>query len=694
MIDYGYNQVEISGGTQYINDADLETLLTGIKAIGASRVRILLAWTLIETSHGVYSWANADRAVNACIAHGLQPHLLLSVTSNLIGLAVLPSYHTATTYGEFCGAVAAHYGPQGLNVAQSYEIWNEPNNVSFFPYAKHPDTYVTYLAAAYRAIKAVHPSSTVVSGGTMATGTGWPSLSPIDWYTAIYAAGGNAYFDALGYHWYAGDLKFNKYQPTSANDAFWPMLANVRSLMVLKGDTAKNVWTTELGVASPPQTNVVAQQWMADYITALATLNYLGPFFIYSYRNTGTKPGKGNENMYGITDYLFNPKQPLYTYCQTIATSDGQPTQAPLPGNPPNPLPAPPILLTATAVASTTINLTWATAPLQPMPSKPNQTFGGRRGHYSGSGDASQLYIMTPAPVSFNIYNQGVKIANTALTNYVVTSLLPGTPQNFYVTAVDIYGHESLPSNTVNTTTAAPAGAQSFYQYNFIGTGSTTPPMFNQVGLGFSVSGDVALHNHSTTDGTFYTIAPNNNDQSSTDHFSEITLAGAAPTYGEVSAIAVVRTNSTATQWVGAFSYWGGADSIRIITFYNNTITIQEAAPGRALVAGEKLRCTARDNIYTATMIDINGVQTDLLSWSDVSGVYPGPTNRRTGFGWQFIRSGGTNYDAPGITGLWKGFDVGPVIIQPGVNDAWELGVTDESDWPDLFATGLWQGEV
>lgn len=693
MIDYGYNQVEISGGSKIVNDADLQNILIGIKSIGAGRVRILLAWDIIETSRGVYSWANVDRAVNACVANGLIPHFVISVAANLIGLANMPSFHSPATYGEFCGAIATRYGPAGMNVSQSYEIWNEPNNVAFFPYAKHPETYVTYLQAAFVAIKASHPSSIVVCGGSQAVGTGWPTVSPIDWYTAIYAAGGNAFFDALGFHWYSENLAFVFSAPTSAGDLIWPMLAQVRALMVAKGDTAKQVWLTELGVKSPPETNIIAQQWMQAYITNIATLNYLGPFFIYNYRNTGTTVGKGNNNCFGIVDFMLNPKQPLYSYCQTIATSDGTPTQPPPPGKPPNSQPAPPITLTASSIGSTTVNLTWAVEQLQPLPTKTNQSFGGRRGHFSSSG-ASQQSFLTPAPVSFNIYDAGVKIANVSDTNYTVTQLLPGTPQNFYVTAIDIYGHESLPSNTVTFTTAAPPGAQQFFQYNFTGTGSTTPVTFVQLGVGFNVSGGVALHNHSSVDGTFYLVAPNTADQASTDHFSEITLAAAAPTYGEVSAIALTRLNAAGTQWVGAFSYWGGVDSCRIVTFYNNIITIQNAVSTRALVIGEKLRCTAQGNIYTATMTDVNGVMTDLVSWTDLSNIFPGATNRRTGLGWQFIRSSSVNYDAPGISGLWKGFDVGPVVTQPGVSDCWELGVTHSRDWPEVITTGLWQAEV
>ncbi len=51
----------------------------------------------------------------------------------------------------------------------------------------------------------------------------------------------------------------------------------------------------------------------------------------------------------------------------------------------------------------------------------------------------------------YNVYVDGVKINNTVIstTNYTLTNLYNGQEYNIYITAVDIYGNESLPSHIV-----------------------------------------------------------------------------------------------------------------------------------------------------------------------------------------------------------------------------------------------------
>jgi aryl-phospho-beta-D-glucosidase BglC (GH1 family) len=58
--------------------------------------------------------------------------------------------------------VAARYKPDGVT---TFEIWNEPNNASFWQPRPNPAAYTADLIAAYAAIKKASPSAFVISGG-------------------------------------------------------------------------------------------------------------------------------------------------------------------------------------------------------------------------------------------------------------------------------------------------------------------------------------------------------------------------------------------------------------------------------------------------------------------------------------------------------------------------------------------------
>ena len=62
----------------------------------------------------------------------------------------------------------------------------------------------------------------------------------------------------------------------------------------------------------------------------------------------------------------------------------------------------------------------------------------------------------------YDVYMNGVFLASSVATTYVVTNLAVSTSYSFYIIAKDIFGNRSIASNTVNVTTAA--------------TADTTPP--------------------------------------------------------------------------------------------------------------------------------------------------------------------------------------------------------------------------
>jgi hypothetical protein len=629
VIDYGYCQSELCWGNNLIPEADVRRVLQGIKDVGGSRVRMGVQVGTVE---------DLDRALNLCTEYGIKP-LLCLINNPAFGYAASPS-----AFATMCRTIALRYGPAGTNQVAEYELFNESNLVFNAPNGADPTNFVQYLKAGYTAIKAVHSSSTVIAGGTTPAVESWLTKDPVQWYRGIYAAGGGAYFDAAGFHLYVDG-------PPSPAHLSWKYMTDLRDLMVANGDTAKKVWVTEVGVGYPfPGVTSVAQarDWLKIMIEGILSYNWMGPPFIYSYRDCTTNTQDAN-SVFGIVHFDFSPKEPLYSYAKTIAGAAGVDVTPP----------TAPTGVLISDVAATSVAATW-----------------------NPSTDDTGVF-------GYRVYSGGVKIAESATTSVVLSNLLPGSPYTISVTAVDAAGNESTASASASFTTSAPSGLQALFAYEF--SGSTVPTVFTQLGLGFSVSSGVALPVASATDGAFYTVAPYNLDQQSVDAFSEISQSGSS-TASDRAALAVVGLKPDGSEWVAAGIFGGGsADSCKILTRVGGVVRVRAARNTTPLLAGERLRLTREGNTYTAARIS-GGVATEWVQWVDVGGVFPA-VNRRTGIGWQHLRVGAVNYPAPGITG-WRSSDVGPVQTSGGVSDVWTLAVAAEDDWDQLIATGLWQSTV
>lgn len=644
MIDYGYNQAEICWGDSYIDEVNIRKVLQGIKDIGGSRVRLAVqAGTL----------ADLDRAVNLSVQYGLKP-LLCIIDNPSLGYD-----GSVAGYGRMCTAIAKRYGVQGTNQVTEYELFNEPNFSGDSPRVTDPASFTNWLKAGYTAIKAVHSSSTVICGGvTPAADSAFfgITVNPITWYAGIYAAGGGKFFDHAGFHLYASE-------PPTPSILPWTFMTALRALMVAQGDSAKQVWVTEVGVGYPGGPGItdlaMARDWLKIMVQGIESYSWTGPFYIYNYRDCTTNTNDFN-SIYGMVYNSYNPKQPVYDYAKTIrgtGTADTTP-------------PSTPTGLTVTDVTDQSAALTWNTS------------------------------TDNVGVIDYWVYLNGVKSAVSATTSVKLTALTPGSPYAVSVTAVDAAGNESSAVTGAFTTNVPSAGAvQAFFQYNFAGTGSTLPTTFVQLGLGFSVASDVALPNASGSAGTFWTVAPYTLDQQSPDHSSEI-MQATASAYPDRAALALARVSPDGTQWVGALISGGGkADACKILTASGGTITLRKACNAIPLQPGERLHLAVKGNVYTASRITPDGVSTDVLSWTDINNAYPGKANLRTGVGWWHKRVGSVNYPAPGVTGTWKASDLSAVAPSSsggfgGGFDLWMLAVTDEDDLGLVYSAGLWEAAL
>lgn len=311
--DFGFCQSEL-GNPDWFTTQEIRDTLQGIKDIGASHVRLAAWWVNIEpTLNGGYVWTGMDRAMNLCEEYGVTP--LVCITSP--APAGTP---TITDYAELCGAIAARYGASGTQQLSQYEIYNEINHRSYYaPFESNFGVahYTDLLIAAAAAIRAVDSRAFILTAGFMSTADFAPNdILPSTFLQGIYNEGGGDAFDGVAYHWYSGLPDFSGMEEPTRDQYFYEDLLACRAIMVAEEDDEKDVYITEMGFPITLDPDVRAD-WTAKQIELLADLPWVRRSYIYNFR-PGNETESGADAQYGIVDWDFTPKLPLYDYVASI----------------------------------------------------------------------------------------------------------------------------------------------------------------------------------------------------------------------------------------------------------------------------------------------------------------------------------------------------------------------------------------
>ena len=333
----GTKPVGISYGDTlpFLSPAVLNHTLDDAVALGVRWVRADLAWDDIQPSGATdWEWSNFDRVVAATTARSLHVLPILAYTpvwarprgsSSDKAAPVNPNQFSA-----FARAATQRYSSLGVH---SWEIWNEPNVVSFWQPAPNPGAYVTLVQVTAAAIRSVDSQARVISGGLAPTATSGGDISQLDFLTAFCAHGGLQYVDAVGYHPYSYPVPPGYNAPWNA----WAQIATTtrsfKSVLASYGAPGKKIWLTEYGAPtngpgvgatltnykldqSPDHVDEALQAEIAtDSVALAAASSIIGPLFWYSYQDLGTDPSNA-ENFYGLRRFDGSAK-PAYGALQT-----------------------------------------------------------------------------------------------------------------------------------------------------------------------------------------------------------------------------------------------------------------------------------------------------------------------------------------------------------------------------------------
>jgi polysaccharide biosynthesis protein PslG len=206
---------------------------------GATSVRIAFYWARAEPAPGAVDLAVYDTPVLAAARAGLDVLPVVFATpewARLVPGAFASPPRDPAEYGHVLGALVRRYGPNGSLWAEhpdvrprpvrEWQIWNEPNLVTYWSEQPFASRYVALLRAARQALRAADPGARAILAGLP---NGWAALRQ------IYRAGGRRLFDAVAIHPY-----------TQKASRVARYVEEARKVMARFGDRRKPIWVSEI----------------------------------------------------------------------------------------------------------------------------------------------------------------------------------------------------------------------------------------------------------------------------------------------------------------------------------------------------------------------------------------------------------------------------------------------------------------
>jgi hypothetical protein len=225
-------------------------------------------------------------------------------------------YANEADYANIASALVRRYAAMGVH---AYEVWNEPNNPAFWPSGVDAAQYTALLRAAYPAIKAADPSSTVLPAGLM-------NQTSYDFLQGMYNAGARGSYDAENFHLYPGNPNHCNLDSSGRQSVYsFCLLDGLRAEMTANADPAP-VWLTEIGWSTcTTRRYCYSRSQQAGYLTTAFRLLRSGRYpyvqntLIYQLRNNPFVTASWDwGSSLGLVDLDFGVR-PAYKALQQVA---------------------------------------------------------------------------------------------------------------------------------------------------------------------------------------------------------------------------------------------------------------------------------------------------------------------------------------------------------------------------------------
>lgn len=312
-----------------IDERDLKITLDLAKRAGLSWIRTGFLWRDLEKKQGSFDWTRFDRTVAAV----KKQHLGLVAT-----LAIIPDWASSDPLGrlgkrhksgripvleaweKYIHAMVKRYS----DYCRYWEIWNEPNLVSYWKPSPDSYEYFQLLNAAYRQAKLADPQSIVLTAGLVPyLHVKEPTLAGSVFLDDLYRyAAGQPAFDRIGYHPYPrmrkGVTNHNIEQELNT------MFKRLRGSAAANGDRDRRFWLTETGCADLPRT--IDERRQAECLVVIMAVcaadKDVEKIFWYNFQEDGDNCDDPEHN-YGLVKQDFSPKPAFFAYHTLIGKLTG-----------------------------------------------------------------------------------------------------------------------------------------------------------------------------------------------------------------------------------------------------------------------------------------------------------------------------------------------------------------------------------
>jgi hypothetical protein len=252
-----------------------DSRLDELDRLGASVVRVTVAWPEVEPRKGVENWTRYDELLQGLHARGIAPLVTLSGTPPWANGGRSPNWAptSTSTFAGFARRAAMRYP-----FVHMWDVWNEPNQRRWLRPTSAKVYVQKLLNPAYLAIHRAIPNVQVAGGSTAPRGsTG--GVSPVDWISQMRAA--HAKLDAYAHNPYP--LRPNETPTSGACDHCRTItMASLNRLLrdVRKAfGTRTRIWLTEYGYQTSPPDRLLGVPYAAQarYLSQAALVAYRAP---------------------------------------------------------------------------------------------------------------------------------------------------------------------------------------------------------------------------------------------------------------------------------------------------------------------------------------------------------------------------------------------------------------------------------
>jgi polysaccharide biosynthesis protein PslG len=313
-----------------LSDADLVNEINPMKSIGVYWLRVTVPWGRVQHVRDFpEKWDLIDRLMSAAAARGMlvdaiveNPPTWAEQSVPHVACKVQPPFDV-TSYGTFAAELAARYP---ATVLAAIELENSPNLPGVW---RKPDpcAYAALMKASYGRIKQANGNVQVLTGGLGGTRNDGTSIPGNVFFADLYAYGAKGNFDVVSYHPYSYPCLPSQ---KCGKDRPWYRIPDVRSTMVSHGDSAKQIWATEFGSPTNGTGNDVhvdegtQSKIMLDGMIQWHKYPWSGPFFVFTFRDSGTDPRKKSD-WFGLVSHSLAHKKIAFSTYRYEATSQGPP---------------------------------------------------------------------------------------------------------------------------------------------------------------------------------------------------------------------------------------------------------------------------------------------------------------------------------------------------------------------------------